>query len=67
VQREAQEQEIPFPHHLQHLVVHGLLHLLGFDHETEADANTMEGLEIEILARLSIANPYVEPVIATNP
>ena len=67
VQREAGEQQIPFPHHLQHLVVHGLLHLLGFDHETEADANTMEGLEIEILARLSIANPYVEPVIATNP
>ena len=45
-------------HHLQHLVVHGLLHLLGFDHETDAEAEAMEGLETEILAALGIADPY---------
>ncbi|MCK5088977.1 MAG: rRNA maturation RNase YbeY, partial [Hyphomicrobiaceae bacterium] len=48
----------PFKHHLQHLVVHGLLHLLGFDHESDEDAQAMEAIEIRTLARLGIANPY---------
>jgi probable rRNA maturation factor len=66
VTREASEQEIPPIHHLQHLVVHGLLHLMGFDHETEAQAEVMEGLEAEILASLGIADPYTTPMRPTN-
>ena len=58
IAREAVEQGVLPIHHLQHLVVHGLLHLLGFDHEAEAQAEEMERLEIEILAPLGIASPY---------
>jgi probable rRNA maturation factor len=55
---EAAEQGIPPVHHLQHLVVHGLLHLLGFDHDTDASADAMEQIEREVLATLGIADPY---------
>ena len=58
VAREAAERGIPPVHHLQHLVIHGLLHLLGFEHDTDAEAETMERLETEILATLAIADPY---------
>ena len=58
---EAVDQDISPLHHFQHLVVHGVLHLLGYDHESDADAGMMEGLETAILARLGIADPYAEP------
>jgi probable rRNA maturation factor len=56
--REAAEAGKPFDHHLTHLVVHGLLHLLGFDHINDPDAALMEGIETRILARLGIPDPY---------
>jgi probable rRNA maturation factor len=56
--REAAEAGKPFDHHVTHLLVHGLLHLLGFDHETDPDAELMEGLETRILARLGVSDPY---------
>ncbi len=58
VAREAREQGVPPAHHLAHLVVHGLLHLLGHDHQSEIEAIEMEAVEIETLARLHIENPY---------
>jgi probable rRNA maturation factor len=55
---EAAAEGKPFDHHLTHLVVHGVLHLLGHDHETDADAHLMEGHETAILAGLGIADPH---------
>ena len=57
--REAEEEHKPFPNHLAHLAVHGLLHLLGYDHDNDGDAEKMEGLERVILARLGIPDPYL--------
>lgn len=56
--REAAERRIPMADHTVHLLVHATLHLLGYDHETEADAALMEGLEVKTLETLNIANPY---------
>ena len=58
VAREAQEQEKPFVDHLTHLLVHGLLHLVGYDHMNDDEAETMEALERRILQRLAIPDPY---------
>lgn len=57
---EAAEGDIPPAHHLQHLVVHGILHLIGFDHLTPAEAEAMEAVEIKILARLGVPSPYAD-------
>jgi probable rRNA maturation factor len=57
---EAAGAGIPPAHHFQHLLVHGLLHLIGYDHETDADAERMEALEVTLLARLGIPDPYAE-------
>jgi probable rRNA maturation factor len=56
--REAAEQGKPLKNHLQHLVAHGVFHLLGYDHETDAQADEMEGLERAVLAGLGIPDPY---------
>ncbi|SKA73286.1 probable rRNA maturation factor [Thiothrix eikelboomii] len=59
VEREAAEQTKPVHHHWAHLIVHGLLHLQGFDHEdSEVEADIMEAREIEILRQLGMPNPY---------
>lgn len=56
--REAEEAGIPFADHVSHLVVHGVLHLLGHDHETDAEAEAMEMLETNVLASMGVPNPY---------
>ncbi|MDB5565969.1 MAG: hypothetical protein JWP84_2535 [Tardiphaga sp.] len=58
--READEEEKTFANHLSHLAVHGFLHLVGYDHEKDGEAEAMEALEREILAQLGIADPYAD-------
>jgi probable rRNA maturation factor len=60
VEREAAHDGKTVPDHLTHLLIHGVLHLVGYDHETEAEAEAMEALETRILASLGIADPYAE-------
>ncbi|MBO6795691.1 rRNA maturation RNase YbeY [Maricaulis sp.] len=58
VEREATDKGISIENHLSHLIVHGFLHLQGYDHLTDAEAEEMEGIERRALARLGIADPY---------
>lgn len=57
--REAEEQQKPLGDHLAHLVAHGVLHLLGWDHESGAEAEAMEALERKVMARLGVPDPYL--------
>ncbi|MBL1435913.1 MAG: rRNA maturation RNase YbeY [Rhodobacteraceae bacterium] len=57
-QREAIKKGISIQNHVTHLVIHGILHLLGYDHISDVDAEEMEALEIKALAKLGISNPY---------
>jgi probable rRNA maturation factor len=58
IAREASAERKPFAHHVAHLAVHGFLHLIGYDHDKDADAETMEQTERKILRRLHIPDPY---------
>jgi len=59
--REAGAQGKPLADHLMHLTVHGVLHLLGYDHQTDAEAEAMEGIERAILSKLGVPDPYAPP------
>lgn len=59
IKRESIEQNKTLADHFTHMLVHGFLHLLGYDHIVDSDAEEMEALEVKILKKLSIANPYV--------
>ena len=65
VLREAEAEGKSVSDHLRHLVIHGLLHLLGEDHETEAEARRMEALEVAALASLGVADPYADGELVT--
>ena len=60
--REAKEQDKFFKDHFTHMIVHGTLHLLGYDHRTDDEANAMESLEIRILQKMNIQNPYMDGI-----
>jgi probable rRNA maturation factor len=60
MRKEADDEQKPFDHHLSHLAVHGFLHLIGYDHEKDDNAEAMETLEQEILAQLGIPDPYAD-------
>ena len=62
VERQAAARGWPARDYLTHLAVHGLAHCLGYDHETDREADLMEGAETRILARLGLPDPYAEPI-----
>jgi probable rRNA maturation factor len=65
VAREAAEEGKTMSAHLAHMIVHGYLHLVGYDHETSAEADAMEALEREILDALGIADPYAQSIVVS--
>lgn len=58
IDQESKESRMSFEDHLKHLIIHGILHILGYDHVDDNDAEKMEALEVEVLKILKIANPY---------
>jgi probable rRNA maturation factor len=61
--REAEDLGVSLAEHYRHLLVHGFLHLIGYDHETDAEAERMEALETRILAQLGVSDPYAREVV----
>lgn len=66
VEREAREQNKPLEAHYAHLIVHGVLHAQGYDHEDDEEANEMEAIETEVLAALGYPDPYADAADASN-
>lgn len=62
LKKESEHLHIPYEHHFKHLIIHGLLHVLGYDHEKEEDATIMESKEIALLERYNIPSPYAGTV-----
>jgi len=62
IEQQAEQQQKPLFHHWAHIVVHGVLHLCGYDHLSDAEAQIMESKEITLLKKLSIRNPYQEQI-----
>lgn len=67
VERESRDEQKSLSDHVSHMIVHGFLHLVGYDHETEDDAEKMEAAERRALARLGIADPYAATVPVRGP
>jgi probable rRNA maturation factor len=65
VTQEASQQNKNFKNHYAHMIVHGILHLLGYDHQTDEQAGIMEALEVQILSALRIPNPYEQDYLNT--
>ena len=63
IAREAEDLGVPLADHYRHLLAHGFLHLIGYDHETDAEADRMEALETRILTRLGVGDPYSREVV----
>jgi probable rRNA maturation factor len=61
--REAEDSGVPLADHYRHLVAHGFLHLIGYDHQTDEEAERMEALERRVLARLGVADPYADGTV----
>ncbi len=59
LERECADEDRVFLHHLAHLTVHGFLHLIGYDHQTDSDADEMEGLESKIMSAMKMPDPYL--------
>ena len=59
LQRECQDEDREFLHHLTHLTVHGFLHLIGYDHQTDAQADEMEGIESKIMIAMNLPDPWL--------
>jgi probable rRNA maturation factor len=63
LKREAEDLGVPLADHYRHLLAHGFLHLIGYDHETDVEAERMEALETRILAALGVSDPYAREVV----